>query len=88
MTYAARYGHIDIVKYLVEKGAKINLQDNNGYTALILAAYWGEIDKVRYLVKQGADINIQDETGKTALAIAEEREHQDIADILRAAQET
>ena len=35
--FAARNGHKDIVQILLENGAKIDLQDYNGWTALIKA---------------------------------------------------
>ena len=33
---ASYYGHLDIVKLLIYKGAFVNIQENRGYTALIL----------------------------------------------------
>ena len=35
--FAARNGHKDVVQILLENGAKIDLQDYNGWTALIKA---------------------------------------------------
>ena len=35
--FAAQEGHKDIVQILLENGAKIDLQDYNGWTALIKA---------------------------------------------------
>ncbi len=32
--YAARYNKVDILKLLIEKGAKLNVKSSNGYTAL------------------------------------------------------
>ena len=54
---AAYYGHLEIVKYLVENGADINAKDNNGWTSLIHAAYNGHLEVVKYLVENKADIN-------------------------------
>ena len=31
-------GHLDVVKYLSESGADINIVDNNGYTTVYIAA--------------------------------------------------
>ena len=37
---ASREGHLDVVKYLVDKGAQLDIQDNDdGWTALI----WGNV---------------------------------------------
>ena len=87
LTLAAAEGHMEKVKYLVEQGTDIDAQDKYGKTAMMYAARYGDIDIVMYLVEQGADINLKTSEGKTALAIAEEREYQEIIDILRTAQE-
>ena len=48
---ASKEGNLEIVKYLVEKGANVNIKDNHGRTALDLAET-EEIKKV--LRKVGA----------------------------------
>jgi ankyrin repeat protein len=35
--YAASFGHLDVVKMLVARGADINLKTNQGFTAMQLA---------------------------------------------------
>jgi len=68
--YAAMSGHIDIVQYLVKKGANVNLKNNIGQTSLHLA-YFMEFHKVaKYLVDNGADINLKDNSGRTPLYFA------------------
>ncbi len=37
LMYAARYNRVDIIKVLVEKGAKIKTKDGKGYTAMKFA---------------------------------------------------
>lgn len=37
LMYAARYNRTDIIKILVEKGAKINTKNSKGYTAMKFA---------------------------------------------------
>lgn len=39
---AAEFGRLDCVQLLVESGAKIDLKDSSGYTALHLASMHGE----------------------------------------------
>ena len=48
----------DVVKYLVEHGAYINIKNSDGLTPLIEAVRWGGIEMVKYLVSKGADINV------------------------------
>ena len=35
---AASFGHLDVTKHLISQGAKVNMGDNEGVTALQLAA--------------------------------------------------
>jgi ankyrin repeat protein len=49
---AARYGHIDIIKYLVEHGAQINIKTKTG-NAVFWAAFFGKTDVVYYLLSKG-----------------------------------
>ena len=55
---------VDVIKYLIEHGADINMQDNAGCTALMRASYSGYVDLVLYLLDQGADKSIKDFQGK------------------------
>ena len=41
-------GHVDVVKYLVEHGADINRETNDGYTPLFMACYDGKLNLVKY----------------------------------------
>ncbi len=49
---AAGKGHIEIVKLLIEKGAKINAKDNDGVTALMYSK--GDSPTTRLLIEKGA----------------------------------
>ena len=71
---ACWHGKLKLVKMLVEKGAKTNLQDLNGYTALIKAiiklpkkdpqnSYYEQI--IKYLFNK-TDIELRDYSDKTA----------------------
>ncbi|CAH0028115.1 unnamed protein product [Clonostachys rhizophaga] len=62
---------LNLVQQLVEKGADINLKDENQLTALMLASHHGYVEIILYLIDQGADINTcSSETKVTALLIA------------------
>lgn len=65
---AISYGYMDpvyveIAKYLIEQGAQLAHQDNDGFTALHYAAKNGHLEVVKMLVERGADLNVfPDET--------------------------
>ena len=49
LMFAARYNKVEILKYLVSKGAKKKKKDSKGFTALIYAEQSGAFDAVQYL---------------------------------------
>ena len=46
---------LDIIKLLVDNGAKFDVKDSDGYTALRYAALWGQTDTVKLFLSKGAD---------------------------------
>jgi ankyrin repeat protein len=64
---ASLNGHTDVVKLLLDRGAKIDLQRSDGATALIVAAQNGHEEVIKILLERGADRGIKDNTGKTFL---------------------
>jgi ankyrin repeat protein len=53
---AARGGHVDAVRLLLDRGADINGGVEGDGNALIVAAGNGNVEVVRYLLQRGADI--------------------------------
>ncbi|ORX65883.1 ankyrin, partial [Anaeromyces robustus] len=60
-------GNEDLVKYLIEHGADINKENEDGKTPLFWACESGNEDLVKYLIDLGADINKENEKGETPL---------------------
>lgn len=54
-----------IVKYLLEAGAQVNAQDDQGRTALMLACQSSAYGVVKLLQESGADPSLQDKRGLT-----------------------
>lgn len=81
---ACSNGHLEIVKYLLLKGANPNERDieQNNDTALIQACFGGYLEIVKILIKNGADINAEDIYGQTALNKAYWSENQELIDYL------
>ena len=65
---AARLGAPGGISALLDAGADVNAQDNEGRTALMsAAANIEEMDSLKLLLKAGADVNAKAENGETAL---------------------
>lgn len=67
---AALYNQTDIIKWLLENDANIDLQDKNGYTALHFSSQEGNIDSTKLLLSNDANPNIQDIHGNTPAWVA------------------
>jgi ankyrin repeat protein len=63
------------VQALIGAGADLNLQDKDGFTALIRAAANDHTATVQTLIGAGADLNLQNKDGFTALIRAAANEH-------------
>ena len=81
---AAAYDkHLEVVKILLDAGAKVNEENKNGDTALTLAAYYGCLPCVKELARNNADIQHIGWQGNTALQLAEAQGHTKIVDYLK-----
>lgn len=77
LSTAAYAGNIQMVKYLVETGASVNLQDPGlRRNALHWASMGPSTTIVKYLLKQGADINALDRDNMSPLLQAAVHRHQ------------
>lgn len=79
---ACRAGNMDIIQYLIQRGASINSINENGKSPLIFASDRGYLEVVRYLVGQGADIALVDNYGRNALDYASESGHHEVVRFL------
>ena len=57
MHFAASFNRVDILRYLLENGAEINVKDDQGYTPLLLAIETESLDAFKLLLDNGADPN-------------------------------
>ena len=58
------------VRFLVDKGASVNLADNRGRTPLILASFKGNSATARFLLERGAAVNQTNVEGFSSLHFA------------------
>lgn len=78
--------HVEICQLLVEAGAEINSVDRAGNSALMLAAWHGFTETVKFLLSKGADLSYkQIKSGRTALDLANQFEHEETYQVIKAA---
>jgi ankyrin repeat protein len=63
-------GNTEIIKSLLDAGARINEQDDEGNTALMLASRCARNHNVKLLLEAGANVDVQNRYGWTALIYA------------------
>ena len=81
--YACFYGHLHIVKYLMEKCGTNVAAKNNGRTALHVTCKFGHLEIAQYLIKNfNVDIEAKDNFGIAALHFASYYGHLDIVQYL------
>ena len=71
---AATYHHQDdVIRYLVESGADVNLADSSGVTPLMWLTYDGDqaVPLVKFLIAHGANLDAKDRDGLTVLGHAQ-----------------
>ncbi|CAG9319991.1 unnamed protein product [Blepharisma stoltei] len=89
LCHVAKYGSIDILKYLIENGADINNAINikKSKSPIKMAIEKGRADSVIELINSGADLLSKDNNGLTALEYASNLNMLDIVEILKEAAE-
>ncbi|WP_257450097.1 ankyrin repeat domain-containing protein [Archangium lipolyticum] len=79
---AAREGDVEVVAGLVKAGTPVDVQNERGFSPLILAAYHGHTEVARVLLAAGANACSGDSRGNTALMGAAFKGHADIVELL------
>ena len=64
---AAAKGDLEEIKQHVSVGTDLNARDNEGSTALHMAAFFGHIEVVKLLLEKGAEVNVKNNDGQTPL---------------------
>ena len=78
----AESNEIEELHELLAHGVDVNLRQDAGVTALMIAAYHGRIEMVRALTDRGADVNLADKDGFTAAMLAHQRGYAEIVSTL------
>ena len=90
LAYAAYKGHDRIVRYLLERGARVDADADGGViyvnTPLMMAAIQGHYDTAIWLLRAGADARVRVYLGHTAAELAAKHNHANMVSTLRCAE--
>ena len=81
---AAFAGKPETINQLIEKGIDPNLQNEMGFSALIIASQYGHADIVNLLLDKNVKVDLQNKGGATALTIAAKNGHEAVVNALLA----
>jgi ankyrin repeat protein len=79
---AARGGYINVVAFILAKGAEVNARNNVHQNPLLYAAYHGHDAVVNLLLDKGADLKEPDRYGRTVLHYPVREGHKNVVEIL------
>ena len=80
--YACRQGNLEVIKYLHQKGAKLEHKEFQDRTPLYVAASNGEVIILRYLLQNGCEVDVPTKLGRSALSKACWNGRIDVVEIL------
>ena len=69
LRFAAQFGHVDLARLLLDRGAKVDAASKDGMTPLMAAAEAGQAEAVALLLARGADANARAGAGGTTNAL-------------------
>jgi serine/threonine-protein phosphatase 6 regulatory ankyrin repeat subunit B len=81
LRFAAQFGHLEMVRFLLSRGAEVNLKARDGMTPLMAAVEQGHAEIVGVLLAAGANVNARAKD-TNALLLAKEKGHGDLERVL------
>ena len=73
---AANFGHLEMLRVLLRRGATVDLPTSFGVTALMTAANNGQLLTLDILLRHSANIGLQDRYGMSSLMMAASQGHE------------
>lgn len=83
---AATSNDVTTIERMMLNNRTVNVTDQFGWTALMMAACDGHLDAVKVLFNRGAKIDIVNRQMETALTVAEKKNHQSVVAYLKKTQ--
>ncbi|RNA26208.1 ankyrin repeat domain-containing, partial [Brachionus plicatilis] len=80
--YSWNKSHVEVVKYLLEKGADCEHKTDEMHTALMEACMDGHIEVAKVLIEHGANVNMPADSFESPLTLAACGGHVELADLL------
>lgn len=72
LMFVTRANNIEALKKLIEQpGIDLDEQDQNGFSAVMVAVTGGHVDAFQLLVYAGANVKLQNKYGETAMSLSE-----------------
>lgn len=84
LDFAAQHSHAAVAECLIDAGAKVDQQDQDGRTALHWCAANDSPAVAKLLIAAGANPSIADAEGNTAIQIAQNLQHKEVVALLEA----
>jgi hypothetical protein len=81
LAYAAGFSRMEVLEFLVARGADVNARDPRGVSPLLLAVYTEQMQALRFLLDNGADVKAPGPSGMGPLHFAV-KESPEIAGLL------
>lgn len=76
---------LEVVRLLLDRGARSDILDSSGHTALHTAAFHDDnVELIQLLIQHGADPSVRSEDGGTPLEIALRQGNHRVAELLQA----
>ncbi len=82
MISACVNGHHEVVQLLIANGVSVDLQNEDGISALMCASNFGHYEVVKLLIINGAEVNVKEKDGESALMLASQEGHGEVTKIL------
>ncbi len=79
---AVKFGHANIVQIILDQGADINISNEAGDSAIMIASASGSANVVQRLLNTGAMPDLDNSNGETALMLAAQNGNADVVKIL------